>query len=198
MGHSLLIYALIDPRTDLIRYVGLSCKGLQRAKTHGMPSTLKEEPIAHKTHWIKQLLQRGLRYRIHVLEICQTDQQLSDAEIWWIAYGTISGWPLTNYHPGGMLRSWTVHHPVQVVHGSQTAYNKYGCRCAPCRMGASARFAAKMAARPRAEKIEYYKHPIQIPHGAFNSYNKLGCRCDPCRKSNHDRFQAKKNPGTKR
>ncbi len=91
----LYIYGLIDPRTKLIRYVGLATN-IHRPLQH-----LRDEARTHKTNWIKDLLGFGLSYDVCVLETCTTVEDLRIAEIWWIAYGRACGWPLTNATDGG-------------------------------------------------------------------------------------------------
>lgn len=97
-----LIYGLVDPRTLLIRYVGLSSDGLRRPAKHREPRPLRERN--YKTGWIKSLLAAGLDYTIVVLEETSPDA-LADAERFWIAHGRACGWPLTNLTDGG--DGWT-------------------------------------------------------------------------------------------
>lgn len=94
-----LIYALLDPRTGEIRYVGKSSAGLQRAKSHGAPKRLAADDT-HKGRWIRMLAEQGLRYQIRVLEET-TAEDLAQAEITWIARGRSLGWNLTNATDGG-------------------------------------------------------------------------------------------------
>lgn len=92
-----LIYGLVDPRTLLVRYIGLSSHGLARPAKHRYAASLRRK--SHKNHWIKALRAEGLDYIIVVLE--ESPQDLNATEIWWIAYGRACGWPLTNLTDGG-------------------------------------------------------------------------------------------------
>jgi len=91
----MFIYGLIDPRTLLIRYIGLA--------------TSKRRPHQHryctddtyKSRWIRSLHVEGLDYEICILETCFSTEELKNAERWWIAYGRASDWPLTNLTDGG-------------------------------------------------------------------------------------------------
>lgn len=92
-----LIYGLIDPRSRLIRYVGVSSSGLTRPRQHRSPSC----PDSYCRSWVKTLQKIGLDYEITILESVPTQVALSDAEQWWIAFGRACGWPLTNLTNGG-------------------------------------------------------------------------------------------------
>ena len=96
IASAFLIYGLIDPKTRLIRYVGLSSSGLQRPKQHRARSC----PNTYCRRWVKILQRSCLDYEITVLETMQTAAGLAEAERWWIKFGKACGWPLTNRHFG--------------------------------------------------------------------------------------------------
>jgi hypothetical protein len=50
--------------------------------------------------WLAQLADLGLKYTHTILEYTTADL-VADREQWWIAYGRLSGWPLTNLTDGG-------------------------------------------------------------------------------------------------
>lgn len=96
MNH--LVYGLIDPRTRLIRYVGKSSRGMTRPTMH------HKKPVSDQTYcarWVRSLQRAGYAVEICVLEYLQTETQALAAEVWWIAYGQLSAWPLTNLTDGG-------------------------------------------------------------------------------------------------
>lgn len=93
-----LIYALIDPRTCQVRYVGKSCQGLTRPRAHCRYAATAQTYCAR---WIRQLLSIGFAYEIRVLAWFATDIPLCNAERDWIAFGRAEGWPLTNLTDGG-------------------------------------------------------------------------------------------------
>lgn len=95
-----LIYALTDPRTKEIRYIGQSTTGLLRPRAHTSPTKLARTST-HQVNWIKGLVAAGLKYTITVLEHLAGIDGLDAAEIRWIAYGRECGWPLTNITAGG-------------------------------------------------------------------------------------------------
>jgi len=93
-----IIYGLVDPRTLLVRYVGLSSTGEKRPQAHRRYA-LHEN--TRKANWIRALLALGLTYEIAVLEEVASKEALADTERFWIAYGRACGWPLTNLTDGG-------------------------------------------------------------------------------------------------
>lgn len=105
-----LIYALIDPTTNELRYVGRSSSWLFRPRRHwGDPEELSY--TTYCANWIKSLLQRDLVPEIEVLEQFEPSENINDimndAEIFWIAYFKSIGARLTNIDPGGKIRATT-------------------------------------------------------------------------------------------
>lgn len=93
-----LIYGLKDPDTHMIRYVGKSTSGLRRPKQHSRPASYNK--TWHVARWIKRLIVKNKRPEIVIL--AETDlQHINTDEQWWIAYGRLSGWKLTNATDGG-------------------------------------------------------------------------------------------------
>lgn len=89
------IYALIDPETDEIRYIGKTIRPQERFRAH-----LRDTGNSHKANWIKQLRERQLKPIMYVLE--ETTIEVWEArEQHWIAYGHSQGWRLTNLVAGG-------------------------------------------------------------------------------------------------
>jgi hypothetical protein len=91
-----IIYGLLDPRTDEIRYIGRSSSGMKRARHHLKKSVLTKDRT-HKGHWLRKL---GAAPLVLVLEEVQ-DGNLAEREVWWISFGRSEGWPLTNETDGG-------------------------------------------------------------------------------------------------
>lgn len=102
-----IIYALQDPITYEIRYIGKSGSGLLRPKAHIIPSRLQS--CTHKNHWIKSLLKQGLRPIIKVVQELSNFNELNTAEIYWIQYFKDIGCLLTNSTKGGMGRCGLPH-----------------------------------------------------------------------------------------
>lgn len=106
-----LIYGLIDPRMQMIFYVGKSERGLKRAQEH-----LRERKNAARRAVISSLQAQGLTYEVVILDVVEDPKSskavcwwnrdrnpthLADVERWWIAMGRAMGWPLTNQTDGG-------------------------------------------------------------------------------------------------
>jgi group I intron endonuclease len=91
------IYALRDPCTDEIRYIGKAENIDRRIREH-----VKRAPAAraHSAAWIRKLCERGLMPVVEILET--TDQEhWAEVERAWIQNGRDKGWPLTNHADGG-------------------------------------------------------------------------------------------------
>lgn len=91
------IYALCDPQTFDVRYVGKADNPYKRYYQHLID---KDKHSIHKINWIQSLLKKGLLPIQQILEEC-------DESIWeererdWIAFYKKIGAPLTNGTDGG-------------------------------------------------------------------------------------------------
>lgn len=91
-----VIYALVDPWTKKVRYVGKSSSGLQRPRIHLTPGRLSKDNT-YKGRWIKKCIAAGSRPEILVLEKVNSPELLNDREKYWISkYSN-----LTNLTDGG-------------------------------------------------------------------------------------------------
>lgn len=95
---NVFIYALVDPRTLLIRYVGQTRVGMRRPESHNRRSNRSHN--TYTSNWLLSLHKAGLAATIVILQI-STKPSLDTDEIWWIAFGRACGWPLTNHTDGG-------------------------------------------------------------------------------------------------
>ena len=89
-----IIYGLTDPRTEELRYVGMSKNGLKRAKT---------KHDARCRNWEIQLERLGLRPDAFIIEDLpsSTHGELCEQETFWIGYFRMIGANLTNMTNGG-------------------------------------------------------------------------------------------------
>lgn len=122
---TIYIYALIDPFTDEIRYIGKSIRPKER-----LTNQCNEHSNTYRCHWIQSVLKQGKRPIQIILEELSSDANWQEREIYWIAYGKLQGWNLTNATDGGdgvlnlsgeskerMLKTWKgrKHKPESLV-----------------------------------------------------------------------------------
>lgn len=89
------IYALIDPETDEIRYIGKSNNAQNRLKHHILDRIKKKLPVSV---WINDLMEKGMRPTLVVLERVV---DWEEAEIRLIAVSRARGDRLLNVADGG-------------------------------------------------------------------------------------------------
>lgn len=94
------IYALSDPRTNMVRYVGKTVDPVARLYGH----ILARRSNTHKTAWIGQMKRDGVKPKMDILEVIENsnDQDWQKAEDFWINYLRMIGSDLTNLMSGGM------------------------------------------------------------------------------------------------
>ena len=90
------IYALIDPETDEIRYIGKSNNAQNRLNHHIRDRVKRKVPVSV---WINDLMERGMRPRLVVLERVV---DWEEAEIRLIAVSRARGDRLLNVADGGI------------------------------------------------------------------------------------------------
>lgn len=95
------VYALIDPRNNQIKYIGVSKNPWSRMLSH-LEGARKNpnEGNKHKRYWLKQLLDLGLKPEVLIIETCDYCNPW-EAEIWWIDLLRQLNYPLTNIAKGG-------------------------------------------------------------------------------------------------
>jgi hypothetical protein len=95
-----VIYALVDPRDDQIRYIGKTEKRIaQRLREH------IERPVNSGTReWIGELQRLGLEPGIEPITCCG-ERYWEGQECFWIRFARIRGARLLNRDPGGMCRN---------------------------------------------------------------------------------------------
>jgi hypothetical protein len=91
------IYILIDPRTNMVRYVGKANNVSQRYKAH--LNRARKHQI-HKKNWIEQLKKEGLKPIIEIVDIVPIDNWIF-WETYWISQMRTWGFDLINYTNGG-------------------------------------------------------------------------------------------------
>jgi len=94
-----VIYTLLEPDTKEVRYVGKAVDLYTRIRNHYKPSRLINK--THKNNWINKLLNNGKYFIVLVVEECESEESLNEAEIKWIKYYKDLGCDLTNGTSGG-------------------------------------------------------------------------------------------------
>lgn len=93
------IYILIDPETNMVRYVGKSNNPNKRLYQHIIRSK-NSKGHSHKINWIKSLDVKGLKPIISIIdEVKYEDWEISES--YWIAQFKQWGFKLTNLTEGG-------------------------------------------------------------------------------------------------
>ena len=96
----MIVYALIDPRTDEVRYVGKTVRTAhRRLRRHLAESYLAAD--THKDRWLRVLTRAGLQPGIVVLQRCSSLTELADSERAHISRLKAAGVSLTNGTDGG-------------------------------------------------------------------------------------------------
>lgn len=95
-GKPVYIYALTDPITEEIRYIGKSIRPIERLSNH-----CNEKSNCHRSHWIQSLKAKGLKPGMVILERIVGDYPWQLSEKYWISYGKRNGWNLVNNTDGG-------------------------------------------------------------------------------------------------
>lgn len=91
-----LIYALVDPRTDEVRYIGATCRAVRLAEH--LHSAKRHK--THKARWIAGLLEVGMPPVMVALERCAAADWVSCERFWIRAFRQL-GARLTNHTDGG-------------------------------------------------------------------------------------------------
>jgi len=92
------IYGLVDPVNGVIKYIGKTNNPKRRVKEHNRLCNLK--PNTKKNIWIKNILDKGLKTSIVIVEV--TDElKWKERERYWIKYYREITKDLTNTSDGG-------------------------------------------------------------------------------------------------
>lgn len=94
----IFVYGLIDPRTNELRYIGKTRRGMVRPREHWDKYGLKRNDKCHR--WVLKLSKLGLIPHVEVLEECRLDD-LDDCERFWISSLRAAGAELLNMTDGG-------------------------------------------------------------------------------------------------
>ena len=74
MGNKNTIYALVDPRTDEVRYIGNTVDIKHREKSHLTCKKLPNNPRLMK--WLQELRDIGLKFQVKIIGVIQSDNDV--------------------------------------------------------------------------------------------------------------------------
>ena len=140
----MIIYGLVDPRTQQLRYVGKTGKTLaERLKQHLKDSKHKTD---HKCRWMQSLHKAGLVPEI--FEIESVSGSGDEEEIHHIAQFRGIGCELVNYAPGGRgVTSHTAETKARIGSANRGRSPSAATREAISRAGKGRKFSAEHRAR---------------------------------------------------
>lgn len=95
---AITIYAILDPRSNAVRYVGKAVKLNKRISGH--LKSAKDNVQGHTYSWIRSIIRDNLLPEFITLEIVNEEDWI-EAEQFWIAYFKFLGARLTNKSIGG-------------------------------------------------------------------------------------------------
>jgi hypothetical protein len=91
------IYVLVDPQTNLVRYVGKANNVPQRYKAH---LNIARKHQIHKLNWVNSLKNKGLKPIIEIIDVVPINEWVF-WETYWISQFKTWGFDLINYTEGG-------------------------------------------------------------------------------------------------
>lgn len=113
------IYGLIDPRNNELKYIGLSTTGFDRMKTHWR--SVSKNGNTRVKSWLKSLKHNDLIFDVVYLQYFDEDnQEIDQAEMFWISYFKSVGANLLNHDNGGRNKYGKFHNPeTKKLHGQR-------------------------------------------------------------------------------
>lgn len=93
------IYALLDPRSGAVRYVGMTVETPERRRNRHIYVSKRRK--THCANWVRSLVSHGLEPILMVIEKGVPSEILAELEVEWIAFFRLTGADLTNHSDGG-------------------------------------------------------------------------------------------------
>src|SRR6266852_11791 len=88
-----VVYVLIDPRDDVVRYVGITDQTTNRRLNQHLKCT---DGNNEKSEWINALMAVGMKPKIKTIEEGLTLQEANERETYWIKHYLTENTPITN------------------------------------------------------------------------------------------------------
>ena len=147
------IYALTEPGTFLVRYVGKANKPYKRYKLHLIEARTSARK-AHRLNWIRKLILAGQVPNLLILEECDAENWV-EREQYWIAKFRADGTDLVNNADGGQGGNGYKHSEAALLKLSEASKRSWGDLDVHVRRSASMRgkrnkHAGPMSAEHRA------------------------------------------------
>lgn len=95
------IYALVDPFSGLVRYIGKSVRPRER-----LVNQCNERANTHRCHWIQSVLAKGSRPLQVIVAVVPAGGDWQSVERAWIQVARELGWPLVNGTDGDAAYAW--------------------------------------------------------------------------------------------
>ena len=99
---SIVIYGIVDPITNQLRYIGQTSNFVKRRSAHHRLS-MKHTNNTHVYNWLRSLYNNSITPEFIILEECKKEE-LDELEIFYINYFKMIGCNLTNCTVGGASR----------------------------------------------------------------------------------------------
>lgn len=131
-------YVLVDPETNIPRYVGITKQSLQqRFAGHVRDIYNRPDLNKHKTAWFRKLISKGLMPRIELIQEFSNELELKKFEVDYIAQHK-DEYKLINQTPGGDFVAYRAHSRESILKKATTRavtqYNVLGEKIADFEM----------------------------------------------------------------
>jgi len=177
----ILIYGLIDPRTDCLRYVGQSKRLGKRFWRHCHPLP---NDRSHRGCWLRGLRNAGLEPQLIVLEEAASSKDAAIFEAFWIASLRAAGADLVNTTDGEQAPSrrgytLTAEHRAKIAAAHVGIYPDEGTRAKMSLARKNYRWSEATRTKILNTWASKFVHPKPVTHGTTAAYQH-GCRCKSC------------------
>ena len=152
------VYVLFDPIVGIIRYVGCTKQTLAKR----LANHIYQKTNDHRGRWINSLLLGNRKPTIELLEECRTEEEMLEAEMFYIAYFKVLGFPLVNSSPGGIVnpganrgRKWSAdtRRKMSLAHKGKKLSDEHKAKLSVARQGHPGAWLGKKRSNATKAKI---------------------------------------------